>query len=72
MARALTPFPEMAGTASALLGFVQMGAAAASAAVLGYNLKSGEPTPLALALICCGGFSLLCFYRLSRLDSQHQ
>ena len=66
MAAALEPFPHMAGTASALMGFAQMGAASLAAAIVGLYL-TGDPMPLALTLTGCGGLSLLLFYYLSRL-----
>ncbi len=66
MAAALEPFAHMAGTASALMGFAQMGAASLAAAIVGLYL-TGEPMPLALTLTGCGGLSLVLFYCLSRL-----
>lgn len=38
MAAAMRPFPHMAGTASALLGFIQMGLSSIAGAVVGYFL----------------------------------
>lgn len=63
MARAMAPFPEMAGTASALMGFVQMAAASIAAAIVGVTLV-GEPMPFALTLLGCSLASLLFFVRL--------
>ncbi|ARN74966.1 multidrug effflux MFS transporter [Oceanicoccus sagamiensis] len=65
-AAALVPFPHMAGTASALMGFAQMGAASLAAAIVGLSL-TGEPMPLALTLTGCGCLSWVLFYRLSRI-----
>jgi DHA1 family bicyclomycin/chloramphenicol resistance-like MFS transporter len=66
MATALEPFAEIAGTASALMGFIQMGAASIAAAIVGTFL-TGEPTPLALTLTGCGSLSFILFYRLTKL-----
>lgn len=63
MAVALAPFAEMAGTASALMGFCQMAVASASAAIVGLFLI-GNPLPLALTLAGCAAISLLFFYRV--------
>lgn len=63
MARAMAPFPEMAGTASALMGFAQMAVAAIAAAIVGLTLV-GQPMPFALTLLGCSLGSLLFFVRL--------
>ena len=58
IAGAMTPFPERAGAASALLGFIQQSAAALCGAVVGWLL--GESAwPLALAVAAMGCLSLL-------------
>lgn len=64
MAAALAPFSHIAGTASALMGFAQMAAAALAGAVVSVFL-SGEPMPLALTLIASSTLSLLLFLRLA-------
>ncbi|MFC3607260.1 multidrug effflux MFS transporter [Stutzerimonas tarimensis] len=63
IAGALMPFPHMAGTASALLGFLQMGAAALSTALLGY-LYDGTARPMALAIALCGVGTLTAYLLL--------
>jgi len=55
MAGALTPFPERAGAASSLLGFVQMTFGALVGIGVGQTLSHG-PWALAIAI---GGLSLL-------------
>jgi DHA1 family bicyclomycin/chloramphenicol resistance-like MFS transporter len=58
IAGAMTPFPERAGTASALLGFIQQGAAALCGAVVGWLL--GENAwPLAAAVAAMGCATLV-------------
>ncbi len=53
IAGAMTPFPERAGTASALLGFIQQSAAALCGAAVGWLL--GENAwPLAIAVAVMG------------------
>lgn len=54
-AEALKPFPHMAATASALMGFLQMGAASFSGWLVGLFLQ-GEPLPMVLVIFgtgCC-------------------
>ncbi len=53
IAGALTPFPERAGAASSLLGFVQQSAAAFAGAVVGV-LLGRSAWPLAIAVILAG------------------
>ena len=62
-ASALAPFPEIAGTASALMGFTQMAVASLAAVIVGVTL-TGEPLPLAITLTGCSIASLLFFYRI--------
>jgi DHA1 family bicyclomycin/chloramphenicol resistance-like MFS transporter len=57
MAGAMAPFPERAGTASALLGFVQM-SFAASAGVLVGHLHDGSPHSMAAAIALSGLLTL--------------
>ena len=62
MAGAIGPFPKMAGTASALMGFFQMGCAA----LLGYlvgHLHNATPAPMALAM-SAAGWGAFASYRL--------
>ena len=49
-AGAMSPFGQMAGAASSLLGFIQFAAGAAATAVVGL-LNDGTPLPMA-AVIC--------------------
>ncbi|MDZ7783290.1 MAG: multidrug effflux MFS transporter [Halioglobus sp.] len=51
MAVALRPFPHIAGTASALLGFIQMALSASATAVVGAYLRD---TPAPLLYLMCG------------------
>ncbi|MEE2721854.1 MAG: multidrug effflux MFS transporter [Pseudomonadota bacterium] len=54
-AGALSPFAEMAGAASSLLGFIQFLAAAAATALVGL-LNDGTPGPMAAVIcVCCLG-----------------
>ncbi len=58
-ASALMPFPEKAGTASSLLGFVQMGFAALVGAAVGQGLAHGAIALVAaMALLGCSAFGL--------------
>lgn len=67
MATALKPFAEMAGTASALFGFIQMGLSAAAGALVGALLKD-SPTPMGAAILGCSLLSLLLIWRLRNAD----
>jgi len=53
MAGAIGPFPRLAGTAAALLGFIQMGVAALIGAAIGH-LADGTARPMAAAIALCG------------------
>ena len=54
MAAALRPFPMIAGTASALLGFLQMGISSLAGAVVGFYLAdSARPMSTTVLLVCC-------------------
>jgi len=50
MAIALRPFPHIAGTASALLGFIQMSISALSSALVGLLLNT-SPLPMVLTMV---------------------
>jgi len=52
-AGALTPFPEIAGSAASLMSFVQFGIAAATALVVGLTFD-GTPRPMASAIALAG------------------
>jgi DHA1 family bicyclomycin/chloramphenicol resistance-like MFS transporter len=58
MATALRPFPEMAGTASALLGFIQMGLSSVAGALVGIFLVDSA-LPMTLVITCLTGASWL-------------
>jgi len=58
MAGALANHPTMAGSASALLGFVQMAAAAAAGALVGH-LHNGTPMVMATIIAVCAALGLL-------------
>lgn len=64
MAGALGPFPRMAGTASALLGFFQMAAAATASLTAGY-LPHGSQVPLGLLMTTVGAGGLVAFLTLA-------
>ena len=57
----LGPFPTMAGTASALMGFTQMGLAAASGILVG-SLQDGTQVPM-MASVCAGALVAAASYR---------
>lgn len=58
MGIALQPWPHMAGTASSLMGFVQMGVSAGAAATVGPFLKD-SPTPMLVAMAGLSALGLL-------------
>ena len=58
MAVALRPFPQIAGTASALLGFIQMSIAAGSSALVGL-LLSTSPQPMVVVMVTVSAVSLI-------------
>ena len=59
IAGAMTPFPERAGAASALLGFIQQSAAALCGAVVGWLLgQSAWPLAAAVAIMGCASLLL--------------
>ena len=58
MAGALANHPTMAGSASALLGFIQMTAAAAAGALVGI-LHDGTPLVMATIIAVCAGLGLI-------------
>ncbi|MEJ2622983.1 MAG: multidrug effflux MFS transporter [Pseudolabrys sp.] len=73
LAGALTPFPERAGAASALLGFIQQTMAAVSGVVVGQMLGHSA-WPLAIAVALMGSVSLLLWFATIpvRAKAQHQ
>ena len=69
MAGAIGPFPKMAGAASALMGFFQMGCAALLGFLVGH-LHNATPAPMALAMSAAGWGSFAA-YRLLVKAGQH-
>lgn len=59
-ALSLAPFSKTAGSASALLGSIQMGIGACTSALVGY-LNNGTALPMAIVMACCAliSFSIL-------------
>ncbi len=70
MAGALAPFPHMAGTSSAFLGFIQMSFAAAIGVLVGHY-HDGSPLSMALSIALMGVLTLVSFLRL-RLASDNE
>jgi DHA1 family bicyclomycin/chloramphenicol resistance-like MFS transporter len=66
IAVALSDFPHIAGTASALIGFIQMVFAAIASSIVGVLLVD-NPLPMALVIMCCGCAASLLFYCFKRL-----
>jgi len=66
-AGALTPYPEMAGSAASLLSFVQFVIAASTALVVGLAFD-GTPRPMASAVMAAGAFAYASFRLLVRRD----
>ncbi|NQW11268.1 MAG: multidrug effflux MFS transporter [Alphaproteobacteria bacterium] len=62
-AGAIGPFPTMAGSASALLGFCQMGIAAAVGLAIGHAFD-GTARPMATGVAVTGGLTLLFFWTI--------
>jgi MFS transporter, DHA1 family, multidrug resistance protein len=71
LAGALTPFPGRAGTASALLGFIQQTAAAVCGVVVGQMLGN-TAWPLAIAVALMGGVSLLLWFATGAIRARVQ
>ncbi|MCX2979924.1 Bcr/CflA family efflux MFS transporter [Halieaceae bacterium IMCC14734] len=63
MAAALRPFPHMAGTASALMGFIQMGLSSVAGALVG-ALLIDSAAPMTYVIMATSGLSLLLIWRL--------
>jgi DHA1 family bicyclomycin/chloramphenicol resistance-like MFS transporter len=63
-AGALLPFPDRAGAASSLMGFVTQTLSAIVGAIIGHTLAA-TAWPLAIAMLLAGGLSLL-LWALSR------
>ncbi|MFZ0844355.1 MAG: multidrug effflux MFS transporter [Pseudolabrys sp.] len=69
IAGAMTPFPERAGTASALLGFIQQSAAALCGAVVGW-LLGANAWPMAIAVAVMGCTTLAIWLSTRRLRAR--
>jgi len=72
IAGALTPFPNMAGTASAFLGFIQMTFAAVVGILVGHS-HDGTPRSMAYSIAFMGILTLasyLMLLRANRLQSR--
>ena len=67
MAMAMAPFAHMAGTASALMGFVQMAMATIATVAMGL-LLTGEPLTLAIIFASCASISLVLFVLLFKAN----
>lgn len=64
-AGAIAPFPEMAGTASAAVGFIQMGGGAVLGWIVGHAFD-GTARPMATAMALFGLAGALTYFRLAR------
>jgi len=64
MGASMRDLPHMAGTASAMFGFVQMGLSAAGGVIMGATL-SDSPRPVALAILGC---SITAWWLIRRLQ----
>jgi len=62
-ALALQPFPHMAATASALIGFLQMGISALAGFIVGLMLVN-EPMPMAMVIWGTNSLSAACYFLL--------
>jgi len=69
MAGALAPFPQMAGTASALLGFIQMSIAAFVGIMVGHY-HDGTPRSMATSIAAMGLLTLFSFLVLRWKNTQ--
>ena len=65
MAGALTPFPDRAGTASALLGFIQMSLGALVGAAVG-AFDNGTAAPMGIIIGLTGAASLSAYLLIAR------
>ncbi|HBQ39452.1 MAG TPA: multidrug transporter, partial [Halieaceae bacterium] len=69
MGLALQPYPHMAGTASALLGFIQMAVSAAAGGLIGLFLHD-SPQPMLLGILLLGLTGLALALLASRLHAR--
>jgi MFS transporter, DHA1 family, multidrug resistance protein len=72
IAGALTPFPDRAGAASSLVGFVQQTSAALLGAVVGHALgQTAWPLVAAIAAMGCVSLALWAVSRCTRVEGQN-
>lgn len=71
MAGAIGPFPRIAGSASALMGFVQMGTAALIGAAVGHA-SDGTPRAMAAAVALVALLAVVSYRRLPAVPSASQ
>ena len=64
-AASISPFPERAGAASSLVGFIQQSAASASGALVGHYLGVSA-WPIAVPMALAGVATLLCWFMTRR------
>ena len=69
MSGALAPFPQMAGTSSAFLGFIQMSAGAIVGIIVGHS-HDGTPRSMAISIALMGIMTLLSYLMLRRAKSK--
>jgi MFS transporter, DHA1 family, multidrug resistance protein len=65
IAGALAPFPDAAGTAASLFGFIQMAMGAAVGAAVG-GFHDGTQMPMVIAICLSGGASLAAYFLIAR------
>lgn len=70
MAGAVGPYPRMAGAASALLGFIQMGLAAFVSFAVGL-FDNATQIPMTIGITLMGLLGLISFFRLVRSEKPH-
>ncbi|MBL4615629.1 MAG: hypothetical protein JKY27_12245, partial [Magnetovibrio sp.] len=68
MAGAMAPFPHMAGSASALMGFIQMGLSAVFGALVGW-MYDGTAMPMMATIAFCGTTA---WYFASKIEKNAQ
>jgi len=71
MAGAMGPFPKMAGTASALLGFTQSAIAAVVGLIVGHS-HTGTPTVMAASIAAMGTLALFSYLIIIKPISANQ
>lgn len=71
MAGALTPFPDRAGTASSVMGFIPQAVSAIAAAIVGAYLGHSA-WPVSIAVLIMGSLSLILWAGTRRLRAQER